>query len=253
MVLIEGEAETISAEYRAGMDQYALSQSNPANQGDTRSQARACTNLAIRTDESVCADHRCIPDNRVGLDHAMRADRGGGRHARARRNDSGRMDAPGCVGMTLEQRRDPRKREVRIRRNQQTRTRNGGGIEIGCANNHGGGACRRQLPAIARIGEEAELALAGMGKRADAIDLARPITTQLKAESGGDVAESDWLGQGFPPGLPSLPFRRSSTWSVTSMRWLAYTTGLGTIRSMFCSRANSTTALLISRQLRSSS
>ena len=220
VVAIEGQAKAIGTQHRTGMDQHAATKANAANQGDARGQAAIGANHAIRTDMAVCAEFDAIADHRVGLDHAMRANRSACCHLGRGRDDGTCMDARRGRCVLLEQAGNARKGDVRIGGDEQA-SPGCGGIEVAGGNDHGPGAGARQLSAIARIGEEAELAGAGMGEGGDAFDQARAIPVQFEAEARGDVAEFERRAQGLATGLPSLPFRRSSTWSVTSMRWLA--------------------------------
>ena len=180
VVTIEGKAETVGAQHRTGMHQYAAAESHAFDQGHARHQSRLRTHRAVGSDHAVRAQLGAVLDPRTGRDHAQRTDAGPGADLRARRDHRAGMDARLRMRALFKQRGDAGEGHVGVG-SEQRRYRAGAGI-LG-TQHHGAGTCRRQLRGIAQVGQKRQLLRTGIGQAGDAGDRRRGVTAPLKTEA----------------------------------------------------------------------
>src|SRR6185437_9485833 len=92
-VAVACQAETIGAQHRAGMDQYALAERHARHQRDLRGEARLRADDAIRADDAMRTEYRACFDARARFDHATGTDARAGVDACIRGDDRRRVNA----------------------------------------------------------------------------------------------------------------------------------------------------------------
>src|SRR5690348_373058 len=182
VVGVEGQAEAVRTDHRAGMHQHAATQDDARDQGDPGHQPRLRTHRAALADDAVWPQHGAVLDHCIGLDHAARADAGAGADARGSGDHGTGMHASRCGGQALEQRGDARVGDVGVPGDQR------GGRAIGevlLAQHHHARAGGQQLRGIFAVGKKAQLAGAGATERAHAAHHPRAVAADVEAEARG--------------------------------------------------------------------
>ena len=178
--VVVGDPETIGADHRAGMDQHALAEPDARHQGDARDEARLRAHAAVVSDDAMRAEHGAVLDHCASCDVAERADAGARGDVRSGFDDDTRMHAWCGGGLSFEQRRDPRIREVGILGEQHCRR------ALACAflaQHHHARARVAQRARITGIREEGELVGRRRRKRADAADQDVVASARLQTEA----------------------------------------------------------------------
>src|SRR6266850_1383999 len=166
--LILGDAETVGADHRAGMDDHPLSY------------AALRVNHHPWVEASVVADARALAHHATGADGHARAELDVLRHHRRS------MHPERLRHYRVEELRQPREVGIGVF-GDDARQR---GFAFGFrAKNHRAGARRRELVAIAAAGEETDLAVAGAFEGGDLAHYGAGVPGDPAAEARDDLAE----------------------------------------------------------------
>ncbi|KAG0751475.1 hypothetical protein G6F24_014288 [Rhizopus arrhizus] len=161
------QAEAIGAEHGARMHAHALAEPDPGDQGDPRDQLAAAVEAAVFADHAAGADDAVLADHAARADGDERADMGAGCNLGGGVDDGAGVDAWRPCRRDVEQRGDLGEGRVRVLGPQRGAR---GGLGVVGPPRPQRGLAIGQLGAVARIGEERQLARTGMGEGGHAMD-----------------------------------------------------------------------------------
>ena len=178
-----GEAETIGADHRPGMDQATLSQTTARINRHIGRQPAAGANLYPRANAAIGGNQDPIADLRAGADPHVGSDTGTGRDLTL--NHCARMHAGFGGGLRTEPLRDTSVIEIGLRR------QNCGRRSLRCRrrHDHGGSAGGRQLTTIFGIGKKGQVAGTGIFERVNPGNHRIASADYFSAKPGDDLVE----------------------------------------------------------------
>jgi hypothetical protein len=179
---VHRQAEAIGADHRARMHAYASPQPGPRHQRHPRNEFAAVADVAVLADHAAGTDHAGFADAAARADAHERPDAGGRSDDRVGVDDCAGMHARGSRSDRFEQRCDPGEGGVRVFGDQR---RMRGRVGVGFPQHHHRGVAGLQLAAVARVGQERELAFAGAGQRGHAAHGSVAIAMHGQAEAFG--------------------------------------------------------------------
>ncbi|KAG1314735.1 hypothetical protein G6F62_013876 [Rhizopus arrhizus] len=143
------------------MHAHALAEPDPGDQGDPRDQLAAAVEAAVFADHAAGADDAVLADHAARADGDERADMGAGCNLGGGVDDGAGVDAWRPCRRDVEQRGDLGEGRVRVLGHQRGAR---GGLGVVGPQHPQRGLAIGQLGAVARIGEERQLARTGMGE-----------------------------------------------------------------------------------------
>ncbi|MNS51372.1 hypothetical protein D3C72_840440 [compost metagenome] len=199
---VRRETKAIRPHHHAAMQDVAHTHHATMIDGNVRvnerivADLRPCADKGIRQDPYPLAQPRASLDHHVGPDEAGRRHHGIRRHARARVDTSARIS----IRLTVEALRHAGEADIRIARDQPVATASlaigANTLEVRRRHDDGAGLGSQRLRQVQWIGQERQVAGAGLVERRQAAHGEVGITHNLRAVLGGELTQCGCLHGG---------------------------------------------------------